>query len=192
MESFRFAVRKQYTSHLCCRSAPVPPAPGTPPLEAAAPGSSGADGRYSGRMSNAPRLGGGAVPGSGSDPVAQQQAEAGEDKAPVQGGEGTLHAAAGRMDVESGAPPAAAVAVGTNADADAEGGTPRVGAVGTQLAEAHEAGQEDDQPLPPQDFGFPHLVSMQSVTLPFLCQAPQGGCSQTNLQKLGGSLLLLA
>lgn len=150
MESFRFAVRKQYTSHLCCRAAgPATPAPGTPPKEPAAPASGGgtaaggasstggtaADGRYGGRMSNTLRGAGG------------EQGEAAHAQAQV------AQAVAEGQQGEAGAVPM---------EVDAGGSaTPAAGSPAAALAAASVAGEEADggehAAAPPPDFGFPHI-----------------------------------
>jgi hypothetical protein len=134
MESFRFAVRKQFTSHLCCRAAPPPRAPDTPPAHsptpgAAAGGGSGMRGSGGGRMGSAGgRMGAasgrmGACLGGG-EAGAQPSQVAGQAAQQQQGGGEEAQAAAqeGSLDPHPGSPCGVAAAAS-----------------------------------PPPEFGFPHL-----------------------------------
>lgn len=134
MESFRFAVRKQYTSHLCRRAAPPVAAPGTP--------TTGASGRYGGRVNNSPRGGGDKEQ---EQAQAQMQAHGGCEAGPAP------------MHVDGVAEPAAAAdpPAGSIGDApEAADARPREG---EQQREQPKSGAPP--PSLPQEFGFPHLVS---------------------------------
>ncbi|PSC70309.1 lysine-specific demethylase JMJ16 [Micractinium conductrix] len=129
MESFRFQVRKQYTSHLCCRGAHVAPAPGTPPAGGAEGGAAGADGRYTGRMCNSLRGGAADASEASAQPDVTQQPEAQQQQG-QQGG-------AVQQGVGAGVPPPAAAAAPAAVQA--------------------AGGSASEPPSPPTDFGFPHL-----------------------------------
>jgi histone demethylase JARID1 len=140
MESFRFQVRKQYTSHLCRRPAPAPPAPGTPGGSPRAPPATG--GRYSGSR------GGGGGSGSASPRAAdgegrpqQQAAQQQQQQQQAQGqpqGEGK----------EEGGSPAPATGMGEQLrHPPAEQPRPQQAPAGRMAGAAQG----------PTEFGFPHL-----------------------------------
>lgn len=144
MESFRFQVRKQYTSHLCRRPAPPPPAPGTP---GGSPRGGAAGGRYGGRN--------GGSSGSASPRAAagegQAKRHASQQEQPKQGQQ--PQGGGSQMDgrpAPAPAPAAAAAAAGAGEQRPPQPSMPPQRKPGSPRADAQA----------PPDFGFPHLVSM--------------------------------
>lgn len=148
MESFRFQVRKQYTSHLCRRPAPVPPAPGTP---GSSPRGLPAGGRYGGRSGSAsvsPRAAGGE---GGHATLLQQQAKAQQG----QGGK-EVSSSPGPL------PPQAAASPGEQRPSRP-----------TQRPQQQQnpAGRMADAGQAATEFGFPHLVSCGHAYLNLIAAA---------------------
>ncbi|KAL4433266.1 hypothetical protein ABPG77_003314 [Micractinium sp. CCAP 211/92] len=145
MESFRFAVRKQYTSHLCCRAGAAPPAPGTPPQERG-PAPGGGEGPWSGRMGGTMRGGGERAVGmAGAAGAAPQQ------PAPPQPGQQhqQLPALHGDHQGQQGPRP---MRQGSTGDA----ASPR------SPAAASDGGSPREAPAV-HEFGFPHLEKKHTL-----------------------------
>ncbi|KAL4448340.1 hypothetical protein ABPG75_005559 [Micractinium tetrahymenae] len=150
MESFRFAVRKQYTSHLCRRAGRAPPAPGTPPQEAA-PASAAAEGRCTGRMSSSLRgAGDGAAGAAQQQPASPCQAQQQQQQpAPLQQG----------LQQQPTLPPEQRGQQGPGPmRLDRSGGD----AASLRSPVAVNNGSEE-APAPVPEFGFPHLEKKHTL-----------------------------